>query len=128
MASFPNDGAENTRTAINVMASFVVGDDPERSWAKVEEMMAEPYGVFRLVQGFISANLTLLGDLDDEATQHQPMTMTSSRWPSVARISGGGPNWHPNSAGTRQTSTTSPSHATVPTPPARRANRDPAMN
>jgi hypothetical protein len=39
------------------------------------------------------------GGPDDEATQHQPMTMTSSRWPSVARISGGGPNWPPNWAG-----------------------------
>ena len=32
----------------------------------------------------------LMGGPHDEAAQHQPVTMTSSRWPSVARISGGG--------------------------------------
>ncbi|MET4432093.1 hypothetical protein [Mycolicibacterium sp. 624] len=64
MASFPNDTAENVRTVTNVMASFVVGDDDKRSWASVERIMAEPHGVYRLLQGFIALTGLLLQEME----------------------------------------------------------------
>jgi hypothetical protein len=64
MSSFPNDSAENARTAIDVMASFVIGDDPARSWAKAESAMAEEFGAYRLIQGSITLTDLLLQELE----------------------------------------------------------------
>jgi hypothetical protein len=64
MSSFPTDAAENTRLAIKVMASFVVGDDPVRSWANAEDVMAQDCGAYRSVQGFITLSGMLLQEFE----------------------------------------------------------------
>jgi hypothetical protein len=56
----PNDAAANTLFAINVMATYVVGDDAELSWSKVEDAMRQEHGTFQLLQGFIALTGLLL--------------------------------------------------------------------
>lgn len=58
--TYPHDAAASIRLAINVMAAYVVGDDANLSWAKVEDAMREEHGTFRLLQGFIGLTGMLL--------------------------------------------------------------------
>jgi hypothetical protein len=58
--TYPNDAAASIRLAINVMAAYVVGDDANLSWAKVEDAMREEHGTFCLLQGFIGLTGMLL--------------------------------------------------------------------
>lgn len=58
--TYPNDAAGSIQLAINVMAAYVVGDDANLSWAKVEDAMSEGQGTFRLLQGFIGLTGMLL--------------------------------------------------------------------
>lgn len=60
----PNDTAANIRLAINVMAAYVVGDDAELSWSKVEDAMRQEHGTFRLLQGFIALTGMLLQEFE----------------------------------------------------------------
>jgi hypothetical protein len=56
----PYNAAANIRLAINVMAAYVVGDDAELSWSKVEDAMRQEQGTFGLLQGFIALTGMLL--------------------------------------------------------------------
>jgi hypothetical protein len=58
--TYPNDAAGSIQLAINVMAAYVVGDDANLSWAKVEDTISEEQGTFRLLQGFIGLTGLLL--------------------------------------------------------------------
>jgi hypothetical protein len=60
----PNDTAANVRLAINIMAAFAVGDDPKLSWSKVENVLAQEHGTFRLLQGFIALTGMLLQEFE----------------------------------------------------------------
>ncbi|MCV7384405.1 hypothetical protein [Mycolicibacter longobardus] len=64
VGSFPNKADDNARVAINVMASYLVGDDPQRSWTKVEEVQAQEHGTYRLLQGFITLTGMLFQELE----------------------------------------------------------------
>ena len=66
----PNDTPANIRLAINIMASFAVGDDAELSWAKVGEVLGQEHGQFRLLQGFIALTGMLLQKMADFTVQH----------------------------------------------------------
>jgi hypothetical protein len=59
-----SDAAANVRLAINVMAAYVVGDDAELSWSKLQETMSEEHGTFRLLQGFIALTGMLLQEFE----------------------------------------------------------------
>jgi hypothetical protein len=43
---------------------IVIGDDPARSWGKAEVAMAEEFGAYRLIQGFITLTDLLLKELE----------------------------------------------------------------
>lgn len=59
-----SDAAANVRLAVNVMASYVVGDDAELAWSKLQDTMSEEHGTFRLLQGFIALTGMLLQELE----------------------------------------------------------------
>lgn len=59
----PHDAAADIRLAINVMAAYLVGDDAELSWSKVEDAVRQEHGTFRLLQGFIALTGMLLQEL-----------------------------------------------------------------
>jgi hypothetical protein len=58
------DAAANIRLAINVMAAYVVGDDAELSWSKLEGAMGQEHGTFRLLQGFFALTGMLLQEFE----------------------------------------------------------------
>jgi hypothetical protein len=60
----PNDTAANVRLAINIVAAYAVGDDPKLSWSKVENVLAQEHGTFRLLQGFIALTGLLLQEFE----------------------------------------------------------------